>query len=800
MLKRWIKIGFPFFLVLALRGLSVAQKASKSYAVTKLNFNSQWSDISPVLLPNGLAFVSNREDQVIVSRFSETLSEPFYRFYFAEKNGKDFAKPVRLKGEVNDKFSEGPISFSPDFKTIYFSRNLLNQKQTRSGKKARFGLFTGSFQNGQVQNVKSFPFNHSEYSVAHPTVSSNGNFIIFSSNVPGGFGASDLYVSYNKSGKWEKPINLGKEINTSSDEVFPFISSDGTLFFSSSGHGGNGGLDIFSANYQNFEWNGVANLGSSLNTPFDDFGYTESADKTSGFFCSNREKKFKDDIYHFKVANTSFEDCDSLKELSYCRTFYEESTMNTDSLPLIYEWDFGSGVKMKGNEVNHCFDKPGKYMVNLNIIDLITNQLYMNEASYEIEIEPINGPYFSVSDTISSGVTLELDASKSKQDNAIPLNYFWDFGDGTLTKGSSVVHAFKTKGKFPVRLGVNFKSSTGLYSKCVVKNVNVVDPTYYLNKKQSVFKPYYNIRDKSGNSYKIQLVTSKEKMNTDAFYFKEIGNVEEYYDRGIFGYTVGNYERPELCYPELKKVREKGFKEALVIAMKENKVVSGTDASFFVKLPSNFKFVRLVSIYGKVLNSDGHPVNTTVKLEELYTGTFLDEFPTDSTTGRYKIDLPIDKAYAYYIEKKGFFPFSSFIDLTKENDLSEIRSDIFLMPTEKMIKDTVAMRVNNLFFLHGEIKPKPESLHELERLAEYFKMFPKAYLSIEGHSDNIGDKYSRVLFAQRRADAVKRILVELGCDSERMIAKSYGESKPLTLNPKMQHINNRIEIRLLMKK
>ena len=791
----WVLL-YVFF---GIQYMSHAQSATNSYSVNKMKINSSHSDISPVILPNGLVFISNKEDELAIARTS-THQEPFYKIFFAEKTGTGYKKAIRISGDVNEHFSEGPISFAPGGDYVYFTRNIPLPNPTKTGKKARLGIFTATYRDGDLVNVQPFIYNKPDYSLAHPAISSNGNFMIFASNLPGGFGGSDLYVTYNKNGEWDKPINLGKEINTLHNEVFPFVNSDGKLYFSSDGHKGLGGLDIFSAGYLNFEWKGVHNLGAPFNSVADDFGYTESADKMMGFFSSDRDENTRDDIYQFQVSPFVFTECDTLKELNYCRTFYEEGTFNTDSLPLMYEWNFGNGIKKRGLEVSHCFEKPGVYQINLNIIDLITNSVYMNEATYDIDITPIRGPYFSLPDTVVVGVLLDLNATKSKIEKSFARNYFWDLGDGTILDGALATHSYASAGEYHLRLGVNFIDSANatVFSKCVVKNLKVETPDFLVNKKRFQHKPFYEIRDKSGNTYKIQLATSRKKLNLNSYFFKEIGGVEEYFDRGVFGYTVGNFTRPELCYPELKRVREKGFKEAVVIALKDNKVVSGSDSSFFVNLPHNFAFVRVVSMHGKVMDHNGRPVHTTIKLDDLYSGVLLEEFTTDSLTGSYKIDLPVDKAYSYHIYQNGYFPFSNFIDLAKRNDLLEIRSDIFLMGLEKMRKDSMPIRVNNIFFDDNNVNLKTESEYEIKRLTDFFGVIPNAKLVIESHTDNLGDKYSKKIFSQQRALAVKEVMVKNGFDPGRIIIRAFGESKPLTLNPKLQHINNRIEMMMRM--
>jgi outer membrane protein OmpA-like peptidoglycan-associated protein/PKD repeat protein len=794
-------------LVLGLFGILLApyasgQQKSLSYSVQKTSFNSVSSDMSPVILSNGVAFVSNREDDLGVSRTSETNGLPVFKVYFAEKTDKGFKRPVRFKGSLNQSYSEGPFSISSDAKTIYLSRNIPLTAKSRNGKTAKMALFSARLDGIECGNLVAFEHNKQEFTVAHPSISTNGNFMLFASNLPGGYGGSDLYVTYLKDGKWGKPINLGDEINTPKNEVFPFVNNDGRLFFASDGRGGSGGLDLFSAEYKNFEWREARNLGAPFCSGSDDFGYVESADKTFGYFCSDREGNAKDDIFQFKVSEFVFSECDSLKQIDYCRTFYEDGAMNTDSLPLAYEWDFGNGVKKRGGEVHYCFEKPGKYIVNLNVIDLITNQLFMNEASYELEIEAIKGPYFSTSDTVDVGDFLYMDASRSSVEKASVIKYFWDFGDGTLAEGQKMEHHFKITGDYPVRLGINcLDSSTGrVFTECVVKNISVLPSFQHTANKKSNPKSYYNIKDKKGNVYKIQLATSKEKLDVNATYFKEIGTVEEYYDRGIFGYTVGHYDKAEFTYPELKRVREKGFKEALVIAMNENKVVSGADSSFFVKLPTHFSFLRVVSVHGKVLDNEARPVRATIHLEEMATGVKLGEFRTDSLTGSYELDLPIGKAYAYNIYENGYFPFSNFVDLTKDNDLAEVRSDIFLMSLKKMAHDSMSVRTNNVFFEPDSYVLKTESYSELKRLAGFLANQKDVSFIVETHTDNLGSKELKWLLSKQRAEVIKDILVKNGCPASILDTKPYGESKPLTLSPRMQPVNNRVEIRMVVRK
>ena len=148
--------------------------------------------------------------------------------------------------------------------------------------------------------------NNDEYSVCHPSLSKDAKTLYFASDKPGGYGGLDLYECTREiGGPWSTPVNLGPKINTSGEEGFPFIADDGTLYFASDGHGGLGGLDIYSTTQVKTgnklsSWTDPENLGAPVNTSSDDFGYIIYKDNKTGYLCSNRPGGMgDDDIYSF---------------------------------------------------------------------------------------------------------------------------------------------------------------------------------------------------------------------------------------------------------------------------------------------------------------------------------------------------------------------------------------------------------------------------------------------------------------------------------------------------------------------
>jgi outer membrane protein OmpA-like peptidoglycan-associated protein len=150
--------------------------------------------------------------------------------------------------------------------------------------------------------VKELPFNSNDFSCGHPALSPDDSRLYFVSDMPGGFGGTDVYVVEYNNGQWGTPVNMGKEINTEGNEMFPFVDASGVLYFSSDGHEGVGGLDVFMAELkEGIAYKGVENLGAPINSEKDDFGFITNKDRSTGYFSSNRKRGVGDDnIYSFK--------------------------------------------------------------------------------------------------------------------------------------------------------------------------------------------------------------------------------------------------------------------------------------------------------------------------------------------------------------------------------------------------------------------------------------------------------------------------------------------------------------------
>ncbi len=205
---------------------------------------------------------------------------------------------------LNTKYHEGPATFSRDGSRIIFTRNNYNNGRYNKSSDGvnKLKLYTAEQTNGNWKKIEELPFNSDEYSTGHPSLSKDDQLLYFSSDMPGGFGGTDIYVCRWVGSKWGTPVNLGTEVNTKGNEMFPFADEKGNLYFSSDGQPGMGGLDLFYANLtdngQQVRW--IQNLGEPINSNKDDFGIVTDGDRRTGFFSSNRKHGGEDDdLYRF---------------------------------------------------------------------------------------------------------------------------------------------------------------------------------------------------------------------------------------------------------------------------------------------------------------------------------------------------------------------------------------------------------------------------------------------------------------------------------------------------------------------
>ncbi|MDH5604552.1 MAG: OmpA family protein, partial [Cyclobacteriaceae bacterium] len=271
------------------------------YEISKLGVNTSYADFSPAFYQDGLVFVSSRPNKSNKKIDFNWDQSKFLELYFCRESEEGFVEePEPFNRKLNTKYHEGPlVFFENDTKMIFTRNNYLSGKYGESSDGVnKLKLFYTEKVEQKWEKPVPLPFNDDEYSVGHPTISSDGKVLIFSSDMPGSIGNTDLYISRFQNGEWSNPENMGNKINTKGREMFPFLYDDHILFFASTGHAGLGGLDIYEIDLELIGTTEVKNLGYPINSHDDDFGLVLNREMTSGYFSSNRKNKpSNDDIY-----------------------------------------------------------------------------------------------------------------------------------------------------------------------------------------------------------------------------------------------------------------------------------------------------------------------------------------------------------------------------------------------------------------------------------------------------------------------------------------------------------------------
>ncbi len=280
---------------------------------------------------DGIVFSADKEVNNPTKKSGWT-GRSYLDLYFS-KLGDDgnFERPKILKGEINGEYHEAAATFNKEGNIVYFTRSNYFTKHKlakNSNNESNLKIFRAELIDGKWTNIEGLPINSDDYSCGHPTLSSDGKTLYFISDMPGGLGGTDIYktsllreknenqivqksarsVGLSKeiyiNSNWSKPVNLGSTVNTSGNEMFPSLATDGTLYFSSEAHNSIGGLDVFATTCDETKCLAPKNLGYPLNSSKDDFSYNINSDNKTGYVTSNRDGE--DQIYDVTKNDPTF--------------------------------------------------------------------------------------------------------------------------------------------------------------------------------------------------------------------------------------------------------------------------------------------------------------------------------------------------------------------------------------------------------------------------------------------------------------------------------------------------------------
>lgn len=286
--------------------LALIQQNSGRYQIQTLEgiYDANKISFGHTKIGNTLIYASTQTTKTFLNRRSAWDGLSFLSLYEVELDAQNIAmgKPTKLKGILNSEFHESSPTFTADGNTMYFTRSNITQSFRKNDQNLK--IYRTKKVNGNWQQAEELHFNSDLYSSAHPTLNADETKLYFSSDRPGGFGQSDLYVAQiTPEGLIGAPENLGSKINTAGKETFPFISAENELYFSSDGHFGLGGMDIFYIKITDNGFGNLLNVGEPINSYADDFAFGIDETTKRGFISSNRTDSLGvfvyDNIYTF---------------------------------------------------------------------------------------------------------------------------------------------------------------------------------------------------------------------------------------------------------------------------------------------------------------------------------------------------------------------------------------------------------------------------------------------------------------------------------------------------------------------
>ncbi|WP_282053989.1 OmpA family protein [Maribacter luteus] len=274
--------------------------------IHNLTINSKYSEFGPMYYnEDQIVYASANDTSIFATRKYKWNDQPYLDLYAAKLNdeSQELKNAVKFSKEVNTKYHEASVTFSPDNETMYFTRNNYGKKLKRDKKGINhLKIYRSKKVNGEWTEATEVPFNSDSYSTGHPALSPDGKKLYFVSDMPGSIGQTDIFVvDVLEDGNFSEPRNLGPEINTERKEMFPFVNNE-KIYFSSDGHVGLGGLDIFEATIaEDGGFLEARNLGQPINSNKDDFSFIVNEEDQKGFFASNRKGgQGDDDLYSFR--------------------------------------------------------------------------------------------------------------------------------------------------------------------------------------------------------------------------------------------------------------------------------------------------------------------------------------------------------------------------------------------------------------------------------------------------------------------------------------------------------------------
>lgn len=722
------------------------QSKPKEYEIKNLDeINTHRAEFSPVVYNNKLIFVTEKLNDLVDFEKSTFNNQPYLDIYSADIKGDKIQNKEIFSKKINTHFYDGPISFSNDGKTAVFTR--VNYKVNKKDKDFvnRAKIYFSTIKGHSFSKPVPFIYNSEAYSCAHPSLNADGTVLYFVSDMPGGFGGQDIWMCQKNGDSWGKPVNLGFDINTSGDEMFPSMRKDGMLFYASNGLPGFGGLDIFSAKQKDGKWLLNRNESMHLNSSADDFGVIFTTD-SSGYFSSNRVGgKGSDDIYSFKYTN---------------------KYIVVDGTVLLTEDSNNPAKQVKvflldslGKRIDSTLTDDKGYFV---FRDLDADKVYMAEVESD-DIALKNKARYYLADKNKNIVRMTHKDEKNQrmyfrnlptQANSLPDLYDEDDLSlaGNLLYGESPSKPIANK-KIVIKNAygdVVETTTTNEFGAFAFRNLPInQDYSIYVEESDLPADIKVILTNKKGKEVKVVKSDGKGKfkfsiLGVDKSAFDDLSVDDKDLIMAMVGYL---YDQDKKAIPNAK-----------VVIFNKNEVIEniitdeqgkfqfknlGADKNYLFTIEdSENRFQSITKIY--IADSKGRIYREILR----------------NTEGKFQFNLlEVDKA------------------ALGDYSVNDPWLEVLTLKTKQM-KETITI-IENLYYAFGDYKIDAAGRNIMDKVFMVLNSDPKLKIEISSHTDSRSSDAFNLTLSQKRAKEVVNYLIAKGIQKDRLRAIGYGETKLL---------------------
>ena len=740
-----------------------------AFEITPLEINTHEAEFAAVPWNDRVIFTSSRRKTEVVKREYNWDQNPFLDLYSAKRNEDGSLSDVqKLDMSIKTPFHQGPASFTGDGQSVWFTRNNPNSKKGKGRNDIlHLTLYSARMTSTKLKDIQPFPYNDAAYSVGQASVSEDGETLYFVSDMPGGYGGTDIYrTTMNDSGDWSTPENLGEFINTEGNEMFPYIHDSGFLFFSSNGHKGLGGLDVYKVHLEKLP-QVIDNLNAPINSSKDDFAFVIDKEFNKGYFSSNRSGGVgSDDIYAFTLGHP-FMDPRGLREV-----LSDNDSDEIMSMTPITIRDEGAHMM---SEITTDFAKP--LLLDSDTVSL--SQEYMIQNTYSLQNNDLNTNEVSVTDSFNTE-DLSNKAPKVKQSGSIT-----DIKSSQVPEGldspknidESDNDSDEIMSMTPITIrdeGAHMMSEiTTDFAKPLLLDSDTVSLS-----QEYMIQNTYSLQNNDLNTNEVSVTDSfnTEDLSNKAPKVKQSGSITDIKSSQVpegldspKNIDESDNDSDEIMSMTPITIRDEGAHMmseittdfAKPLLLDSNNEASVTDSfkteGLSIKPPKVQQSGSITDIKSShVPEGLDSPKNIDESDNELLSKTTValkDPIWTTEDTNEELIDPP----------------------LASHND-SNIRP---LVNFEVGMDLGALLNINIIYFDFDKYEIRPDARIELEKVIAAMLRYPDLIIELGSHTDCRGSKAYNQKLSENRANATAEYLIKYIDNTDRVIIRGYGESQPV---------------------